>query len=275
MTSNSKLIISIATCIALLMPLGSQATAITNIAISGNYTVYKELTPTHLTQVASPTITDVQAVLMNNSVRGNVQLGSPLTPLALTTMTVDFAGGAGSAIFSNLLKGDWTDNNNALVHSYITAAANSVSFSLSPHQLDVATDFFINNSVGGGFKAWQLASDPTIATIDLVNGHIIVGQDGLFNPVNYLNSLFAGTGAPSAPANAQASEVVKVSYNGNTRYLYSFSAKETGYSSDGVSYTGRYIAQAPEPTTLLLLGIGFIGLSYMRRNNKADSAIGS
>ena len=259
-----KLIIPISIYIALLMPLGAQATPITSIAISGSYSVYKELTLGLLTKVASPTISDVQAVLMNNTVAGNVQLGTPLAPSALTTMMVNFNGGA-VATLSNLLLSDWTANSDALVHSYITAAANSVSLSLTPAQLTLATNFFLNN-------VWQLASDPSIAAIDLVNGHIVVGQDGLFNPANYLNILFAGTGAPPAPANSQASEVVKVIYDGSTQYLYSFSATPTGYSTaDQYSYTGRYTAETiPEPATLLLLSIGFIGLAYMRNYKERD-----
>ena len=270
-----KLIIQIGISISLLMPLGAQATPITNIAISGtgSYSIYELPVgqTTGILTIQPPTLSAVKDVLMFSTRVGNVQLGTPVLPNAQTNMTVTFTGGS-QAIFSNILKTDWTDNSFALVHNYITAAGNSVLMTLTQSQLDDATNHFLNIAVLPGIYAWQLASDPSIAAINLVNGHIIVGQDGLFNPVNYLNTLFAGTGAPPAPSGSQASEVVKVIYDGSTQYLYSFSATSTGYSTDDkVSYTGRYTAETiPEPATLLLLGIGFIGLTYMRNHKKRD-----
>ncbi len=262
MTSNTKLIISIGTCIALLMPFGAQATLINNIAISGtgNYTIYElpvgQTTGILTKQPSTPAAVD--DILKNNTRVGNVQLGKPSEPSLEKFLTVTFAGGT-QAIFSNLLKTDWTDNGDALIKSYITAAAQSVGKTLNSTQMGDAVTKFLT--------VWQLASDPSIAKIDLVNGRIVVGQDGLLNPADYLTNLLGVT----APPNSQASEAVKVTYAGSTQYLYSFSASRTGYSTaDTVSYTGRYIAQTPEPTTLLLLSVGFMGLGYMRRHNKRN-----
>ena len=265
MTSNTKLIISIGTCIALLMPFGAQATAITNIAISGtgSYTIYElpnppVVGPQILELVTPPTLAAVNDILKDNTRVGNVQLGKPSEPSLEKFLTVTFAGGT-QAIFSNLLKTDWTDNGDALIKSYITAAAQSVGKTLDSTQMGNAVTKFLT--------VWELASDPSIAKIDLVNGRIVVGQDGLLNPADYLTNLLGVT----APPNSQASEAVKVTYAGSTQYLYSFSASRTGYSTaDTVSYTGRYIAQTPEPTTLLLLSVGFMGLGYMRRHNKRN-----
>ncbi len=271
-----KYLVTLFTSIALLTPLGAQAFAvptcgptICDITITGgSYQVYKETTQGILEPVIPSTYTDVKDILMDNSVRGNVELGSFLAPNDQTTMTVTFAGGS-TATFSNPLEIDWRANGEALARNYITAAGNSVGITLSSGELDTATDYFLNRPTALGIEAWRLASDPNIATINLVDGQIKVGLDGLLNASNFLNILFAGQ--VTAPINAQASEVVKVTLNGNSQYRYGFSATPTGYATLDGSYNGQY--QIPEPTTLLLLGFGFIGLGYMHRHNKREQAI--
>ena len=271
-----KYLVTLFTSIALLTPLGAQAFAvptcgptICDITITGNYHVYELTAPGVLTKVPdlSLTIDNVKGILIDNK-PGNVELGSFLAPTLLTTMEVTFAGGS-TATFSNPLETDWRANGEALARNYITAAGNSVGITLTSGELDTATDYFLNKPTVLGIEAWRLASDPNIATINLVDGQIKVGLDGLLNASIFLNILFAGQ--VTAPINAQASEVVKVTFNGNSQYRYGFSATPTGYATADGSYNGQY--QIPEPTTLLLLGFGFIGLGYMQRHNKRDQAI--
>ena len=282
-----KLIATFFTSIALLTPIGAQAfpctTSICDISIAGGaYKIYQQTTfpspPTlGLLEPVASNLGNIKDVLMNNPIKpGNVELGALSPTPTLTTMTVTFNGGA-VATLSNLLLSDWKNDSDALARSYITAAGNSVGIALTTSQLDAATAYFLTQDVTTGIKIWQLPSDPNIATIDRVNGQIKVGLDGLLHPTNFLNTLFFGAGV-SVPAgkDAQASEVVKVTYNGSSQYLYSFSATDTGYQTgDGTqSYNGRYTDQTvPEPTTLLLLGFGFIGLAYMHRHNKREQAI--
>ena len=271
-----KYLVTLFTSIALLTPLGAQAFAvptcgptICDITITGNYHVYELTAPGVLTKVPdlSLTIDNVKGILIDNK-PGNVELGSFLTPTLLTTMEVTFAGGS-TATFSNPLETHWRANGEALARNYITAAGNSVGITLTSGELDTATDYFLNKPTVLGIEAWRLASDPNIATINLVDGQIKVGLDGLLNASIFLNILFAGQ--VTAPINAQASEVVKVTFNGNSQYRYGFSATPTGYATADGSYNGQY--QIPEPTTLLLLGFGFIGLGYMHRHNKREQAI--
>ncbi|MEQ9548157.1 MAG: NF038130 family PEP-CTERM protein [Coleofasciculus sp. G3-WIS-01] len=118
----------------------------------------------------------------------------------------------------------------------------------------------------GGFQRF---SDPNIAYIDMndTTGSLEVGLAGHFNAVDLifdgltdqqknLLSVFL-QGKP-----VQAAELVKIDYDGETSYHYSFSAAESGLIEQGdmISHTGLYdpelptnveVEKVPEPSFIL------------------------
>lgn len=135
----------------------------------------------------------------------------------------------------------------------------------------------------GGFQRF---SDPNIAYIDMndTTGSLEVGLAGHFNAVDLifdgltdqqknLLSVFL-QGKP-----VQAAELVKIDYDGETSYHYSFSAAKSGLIEQGdmISHTGLYdpelptnvaVKEAPEPSFVLgsLLAAG--GMFAAKRKQK-------
>jgi hypothetical protein len=135
----------------------------------------------------------------------------------------------------------------------------------------------------GGFQRF---SDPNIAYVDMddMTGNLEVGLAGHYDGVDLifnrltdqqknLLSVFL-QGKP-----VQAAELVKITYEGETTYHYSFSAAESGLLEQGdmMSHTGIYdpeltsnveVQEAPEPSFMLgsLLAAG--GLFAAKRKQK-------
>ncbi|MGD1936280.1 MAG: NF038130 family PEP-CTERM protein [Cyanophyceae cyanobacterium] len=136
-------------------------------------------------------------------------------------------------------------------------------------------------------------SDPNVSFVEEEGGNINIGLIGHFNAFDIpgyedllINGLADALDVPTALVGAllaevdlsfQASELVKVIYNGETQYKYSFSATDTGVTeaSDGVSHSGEYIvtlegagieppAKTPEPSLMLGLA-GLAGLYASKR----------
>lgn len=201
---------------------------------------------------------------------GNVELSKFAGPVSTLTGLVD-----GRAItLSSLTASDWFTGGSAgtyttLTSQYISAAYQAAFHTtISSADLTAAITAFYNpNAALGGLSPYKFVSDPKISYVLQDGNDIKIGLAGLLDATLFLKQL-----SPLAPAGSQASEVVKVTYDGVTSYLYSFAATASGVSTtDGThSYTGNYevtIHAVPVPGTLALLGLGVTGLAALRRRS--------
>jgi hypothetical protein len=190
-----------------------------------------------------------------------------------TTLSGNF-GGTKPIALSSLVLGDWTANGNELAKAYITDALATLGIPISDPDLSTAATAFIYGVPMFGIvsPAFKL-SDPNVAYVNLLGtGVVEIGLEGLLDATEVLQPLADLVGI-SLPAQPQASEVVKVTYAGDTKYLYSFSAQDTSQNADDCppgtphaqcSYSGDYRVTIPEPTSLALLGLGIAGLGWTR-----------
>lgn len=270
MTKFSK----IATVVALALgaiSTGANAAVLllTNEATTGSITKWAEGPAGTLTVTPGATLASLLAGDAT-APGGNVELSKFAGPVSTLTGLID-----GDAItLSSLTKSDWFTGANATTYTTLTsqyisaayfAAFNSV---ISSADLTAAIAAFYNpNAILGGLSPYQFVSDPNVSYVLQQGDSIKIGLAGLIDATLFLRQL-----SPLAPLGSQASEVVKVTYNGVTSYLYSFDATPSGVSTtNGTrSYTGNYevtINTVPVPGTLALLGLGVTGLAALRRRS--------
>jgi hypothetical protein len=251
----------------------------TNAAAAADFQKYKVVG----TSLVPDNTANLSSVLTGNAAApgGNVELfksSETLTNAAYasygqTTSLVGDLGGS-TLTFSSLNASDWSTIvapgttllqqwTSDLFTAYSLPAANAAAFDA----------LFLTN--GGE----QRFSDPNISYAYSQNGQIHLGLAGFYDASSLLSPLL-GSALPSGLI--QLSELVKVSYNGNTSYLYGFNATPSGLKSNDPtnSFTGNYDLTStdpihsgnqlvaftvPEPSTTLLIGAGFLALMTQLR----------
>jgi hypothetical protein len=117
-------------------------------------------------------------------------------------------------------------------------------------------------------RGFQRSSDPNVSYITTHGSDLLIGLAGHIDAKNFYTRTL-GPLAVLIDDGFQVSEVVKVSYGGVEKFLYSFSATPSGLSyagasGDGTSHTGNYevklagvVTSVPEPSFLLgMMGLG-------------------
>ena len=263
MKFGTKLKAVLPLAIALATTLGAHASTITGATATGFTTKYNLDASS-----SSASLTDVLAGSYT-APGANIELGR----LGLANGILSGTVGTHSITMQGLTYTDWFTpvNGITLAEKYIQGAATAFNINISNMAATVAQfqTLDLDPRPTVAVNPWQFVSDPNISyVLDDINGALHIGLAGYFDASTFLTGLFG----PIVPANAQASEVVKVSLNGGGyQYLYAFSANQV--RADGTAvFSGNYDVQAvPEPTSIALLGLGLAGMAAMRRR-KAKQA---
>lgn len=250
-------------------------------SVSGPHTIWGVSAP----GVLSPGVGTVATALTGNAAdpTGNVELSKFGGPVATLSGNI----GSNPIALSSLVLGDWTAGGNALATNYIQDAAMAAFGSnLNTTDLNTALNDFFNLDLDPGsgvLNPWQLVSDPNVSYVNGNSGTVDIGLAGFLDATPVLSNMFGSLLPPgtSLPSGLQVSEVVKVTYKGNTDYKYGFSATPSGYQTadpNNQSYTGNYevqvqAQQVPQPGILWLLGIGLAALCFATRRRTAGRLI--
>ncbi|MEI6063227.1 MAG: NF038130 family PEP-CTERM protein, partial [Pseudanabaena sp. ELA748] len=237
-----------------------------------------------------PTPADVQPVLDGNagSPTGNVELRARSEQGGFDfTLNTSLSGAIGgkSITLSSLTASDWTTVGTTWFNAALTANGYGAVIGNVPIYTAAWTKFVSGNGR-------QRFSDPNISYVNQneVDGVVSIGLAGHLDATNLLfaslstsEKLLLDSLRDPSKANTpiQASEIVKYTYEGQTGYLYSFYATNSGLvaSDDGVSHTGNYEVTfqgtRPVPVPAGFVGIalaGVIGGGMMKRRKLASKA---
>ncbi|MBG1245414.1 PEP-CTERM sorting domain-containing protein [Nostoc sp. NZL] len=308
-----KLVIgaSMAIGVSALATVPAQAGTLTGAIIGGtaasDYSVYD--VSGNSTVLVPSTQTNVQKVLDGNATNptGNVELRATTEQPGFdftknTTLTGQIGGK--SITLSSLTATDWFTTGSGMSTSYgANNFANTwfnefynaagLANNESAIKLAIGLPSFTPSSVIRqlafnafyGISGFQRSSDPNISYVNQndTTGEIKIGLAGHFNLKDYYAPLLGGFGN-FLKNGFQASEVVKVTYNDKTDFLYSFSATKSeltnslGSGADKFSHSGNYEvsikgvppAAVPEPSIILGL-LGVAGVFATQRKFKKAS----
>lgn len=260
------------------------AGSLTGATVSGNVIKYC----VSGTQTVACPSTSAQDVLNGG---GNIELAADTettgTYGTLSTLSGQLDGK--TITFSSLQESDWGFGNpTGLAKTWFNAAIAANGLSLTAEQVSYAYNLFSSK------KGFQRTSDPNIKSVSrdtYGTGDITFDLAGHLNLnaalTDAINSL---TGDAKTQALAfyntkigskvlQASEVVKVTYDGTTQYLYSFVASGSGVTAadDNKSHNANYKLTinlnpdkkaVPEPVSLLGL-VALAGLGWRKKQLQA------
>ncbi|MEH1846715.1 MAG: NF038130 family PEP-CTERM protein [Nostoc sp.] len=298
-----KLVIgaSMAIGVSALATVPAQAGTLTGATIGGtaasDYLVY-DVQGSSTKLVDKPSANDVQKVLDGDAAHptGNVELrasseGAGFDFSKNTTLTGQIGGK--SIILSSLTATDWFSTASGLSTTYgannfantwfnqfydaAGLATNESAIKLAQKLPTYTPSSFLRQQAFNTFfniNGFQRSSDPNISYVNQndITGEIKIGLAGHLNLKDYYAPLL-GTSGNFLKDGFQASEVVKVTYNDKTDFLYSFSATASGLTNnsgpgaDEKSHSGNYEVSikgvppvaVPEPSIILgLLGVASV-----------------
>jgi hypothetical protein len=265
------------------------AATMTGATVSGNI---KQYCVSGNTTVECPAA-NPQSVLDGG---GNIELAADTEITnsygTLSTLTGDLDGRA--ITFSSLTAADWGFGNpTGLAYTWFNDALAANGVSLTAQEQSAVFSIF---SANGGF---QRTSDPNVMAVSRdtygtgdvsfgLAGHLNLNQI-LLDAINAMPTGMAKTVAlmtyntKIGDKVLHASEVVKVTYDGQTKFLYGFNPTNSGLvaANDGYSHNANYqltfdadpdtpTEDIPEPS--LLLGLASLGGATVLKRKRATKA---